>query len=199
MKALPFKIPKPEQDAFVFQIDNDPIFYDKLHQHEEIQISLIVDGEGTLIVGDTINSYKKGDVLKTSGKTINGVATAKILHPEFKEDWLVKAYIIGIAESDEIKLTYKQVIKDFTVAFSNNNRTLKVGPLQSFMNQMIPDGLKVTTSIFKDGKLVDSIVTKSVDGFVNFELDANIYPNEIYKIKVSTAGITKSFNSIKLW
>jgi AraC-like DNA-binding protein len=63
MKALPFKIPKPEQDAFVFQIDNDPIFYDKLHQHEEIQISLIVNGEGTLIVGDTINSYKKGDVL----------------------------------------------------------------------------------------------------------------------------------------
>lgn len=63
MKALPFKIPKPEQDAFVFQIDNGTTFYDKLHQHEEIQISYIVEGEGTLIVGDTINSYKKGDTL----------------------------------------------------------------------------------------------------------------------------------------
>ena len=63
MKVLPFKIPKPEQNAIVFQIDHDEIFYDKLHQHEEIQLSLIVEGEGTLIVGDTINHYTKGDIL----------------------------------------------------------------------------------------------------------------------------------------
>ena len=63
MKVLPFKIPKPEQNAIVFQIDHDEIFYDKLHQHEEIQLSLIVEGEGTLIVGDTINHYSKGDIL----------------------------------------------------------------------------------------------------------------------------------------
>ena len=63
MKVLPFKIPKPEQDAIAFQIDFDEVFYDKLHQHEEIQLSLIVKGEGTLIVGDTINHYKQGDIL----------------------------------------------------------------------------------------------------------------------------------------
>ena len=62
MKVLPFKISKPQQDAFVFQIDKEPSFYDKLHQHEEIQISLIIKGEGTLIVGDSVNSYKKGDI-----------------------------------------------------------------------------------------------------------------------------------------
>ncbi len=63
MKVLPFKIPKPEGVALVFQEDLDTFFYDKLHQHEEIQISLILEGEGTLIVGDKINYYKKGDVL----------------------------------------------------------------------------------------------------------------------------------------
>ncbi len=62
MKVLPFKIPKPEYNAFVFQIDHDEAFYDKLHQHEEIQLSLIVQGEGTLIVGDTINHYTQGDI-----------------------------------------------------------------------------------------------------------------------------------------
>ena len=62
MKVLPFKIPKPEQDAFIFQIDDDEAFYDKLHQHEEIQLSLIVKGEGTLIVGDAINHYSEGDI-----------------------------------------------------------------------------------------------------------------------------------------
>lgn len=63
MKVLPFKIPKPEQVAFVYQVDNDVTFYDKLHQHEEIQLSIILEGEGTLIVGDTINYYSKNDVL----------------------------------------------------------------------------------------------------------------------------------------
>ena len=63
MKVLPFKIPKPEQDAFVFQVDKDEVFYDKLHQHEEIQLSFIVEGEGTLIVGDTVNYYSKNDIL----------------------------------------------------------------------------------------------------------------------------------------
>lgn len=63
MKVLPFKIPKPQQDAFVFQIDKELVFYDKLHQHEEIQFSYIVEGEGTLIVGDTVNYYKKGSII----------------------------------------------------------------------------------------------------------------------------------------
>ena len=63
MKVLPFKIPKPEHDVLVFQKDYDVSFYDKLHQHEEIQISLIVEGEGTLVVGDTVNYYSNNDVL----------------------------------------------------------------------------------------------------------------------------------------
>ena len=63
MKVLPFKIPKPEHDALVYQEDYEFVFYNKFHQHEEIQVSYIAEGEGTLIVGDTINHYSKGDVL----------------------------------------------------------------------------------------------------------------------------------------
>lgn len=63
MKALPFKISKPNSDAIVYQEDHQMIFYDKYHQHEEIQVSCIVEGEGTLIVGDAINYYKKGDII----------------------------------------------------------------------------------------------------------------------------------------
>jgi AraC-like DNA-binding protein len=63
MKVLPFKIPKPEHQALVYQEDFGLLFYNKLHQHEEIQISFIKEGEGTLIVGDTINYYQKGNIL----------------------------------------------------------------------------------------------------------------------------------------
>lgn len=63
MKVLPFQIPKPEHDTLIYQEDIELVFYDKFHQHEEIQVSYIAKGEGTLVVGDTINYYKKGDVL----------------------------------------------------------------------------------------------------------------------------------------
>lgn len=63
MKVLPFKIPKPEKEALVYQEDIGTIFYDQLHQHEEIQISYILKGRGTLIIGDSINEYKEDDIL----------------------------------------------------------------------------------------------------------------------------------------
>lgn len=63
MKVLPFKIPKTSTDTLIVQEDKGVAFYDTLHQHEEIQMSLIVSGEGSLIVGDTITNYKAGDIL----------------------------------------------------------------------------------------------------------------------------------------
>lgn len=67
MKVLPFRIPKPEHDTLIYQEDKEIVFFDKFHQHEEIQVSYIAEGEGTLVVGDTINYYKKGDVLAIGG------------------------------------------------------------------------------------------------------------------------------------
>ncbi|MEE9407177.1 MAG: AraC family transcriptional regulator [Polaribacter sp.] len=62
MKVLPFKIPKPENNALIYQEDIEVVFYDKLHQHDEIQISFIEKGNGTLLVGDKISSYAKNDI-----------------------------------------------------------------------------------------------------------------------------------------
>ncbi|MEB8345181.1 AraC family transcriptional regulator [Flavobacteriaceae bacterium KMM 6898] len=62
MKVYPFKIPKPIHENLVLQIDEGVNFYDKLHQHEEIQLSLIVRGQGKLIVGDSIHQFEAGDV-----------------------------------------------------------------------------------------------------------------------------------------
>ncbi|WP_299834585.1 helix-turn-helix transcriptional regulator [uncultured Tenacibaculum sp.] len=66
MKVLPFKIPKPKNLGVIYQEDRG-VFYDKLHQHEEIQISCIVKGKGTLVVGDTIHNYAVNDVFIIGG------------------------------------------------------------------------------------------------------------------------------------
>ena len=62
MKVLPFKIPKPENRTLIIQEDKGISFYDKLHQHQEIQISLIVKGEGTCIIGDYVGEFKAADI-----------------------------------------------------------------------------------------------------------------------------------------
>ncbi len=67
MKALPFKITKPRNKAFLFQEDRELVLYDKFHQHEEIQISYILEGSGTLITGNTANYYEKNDVFVIGG------------------------------------------------------------------------------------------------------------------------------------
>ncbi|MFD1017353.1 hypothetical protein [Winogradskyella rapida] len=138
-------------------------------------------------------------ILKTTGTTIDGVAQAKIIHPDHEAQWEIKAYVEGMSESPSIALTYHQVINDFEVVFSDKNRTINVGPLQSFMGQMIPDGLHVTLHIYKDKTLVNSIVKTSFNGYVHFNLNPAIYTNGHYNFSIETAGKTKEFNTKKLW
>lgn len=62
MKVIPFQVPKTQREAFRFQVDRLPYFYDRLHQHPETQIMLIEKGEGTLIAGDYVGRFTSGEV-----------------------------------------------------------------------------------------------------------------------------------------
>jgi hypothetical protein len=148
---------------------------------------------------DFFITNSKGNILKTSGTTINGIAHAKIIHPEIEDNWQVKAYVIGIAESNILKVSYEKVIKENINFFSENNRTVKVGPLKSFMNQMIPDGLKVKLTIQQNNVTLNELVKTTRNGYVTFNLDANVYPKETYNIIISVAEISKTYPSKKLW
>lgn len=61
MKALPFTIPKHDSALLLFQRDRGEVFYEQFHQHEEIQLSYVISGEGELLAGDRIRRYKAGD------------------------------------------------------------------------------------------------------------------------------------------
>jgi len=83
--------------------------------------------------------------------------------------------------------------------FSKNNRDITVGPLQSFMGQMIPDGLQVKLLVYKDNSLLNTVVKTSYNGFVNFNLKPDLLKDDTYTIKIKTAGLEKTFDAIKLW
>ncbi|MBA82488.1 MULTISPECIES: AraC family transcriptional regulator [unclassified Leeuwenhoekiella] len=67
MKVLPFKIPKSGKQALIIQEDHEFLFYDKLHQHPEIQMSYVLSGTGTLLTGNTVTRFDPGEVLVFGG------------------------------------------------------------------------------------------------------------------------------------
>ena len=68
MKVYPFEIPKPISENLTVQEDKEYVFFDKLHQHKEIQISLLVKGTGKLIIGDSVHGYEHGDIIVVGSK-----------------------------------------------------------------------------------------------------------------------------------
>lgn len=62
MKVLPFNIPVAHDKTVIVQEEILPYFYPHLHRHEEIQITLIQKGEGTLTVGNKIHNFSANEV-----------------------------------------------------------------------------------------------------------------------------------------
>ncbi len=63
MKPLLFKVPAIDDRTFRVEQHDSAHFYRLLHFHPEIQLTLIQEGEGTLIVGDKIDRFSRNDVL----------------------------------------------------------------------------------------------------------------------------------------
>lgn len=62
MKVIPFQIPKTGKDAIRVQVEQINHLYNHLHQHPEIQVTLVVASEGTLVAGDYIGRFQKDDI-----------------------------------------------------------------------------------------------------------------------------------------
>lgn len=62
MRALPFRLPTSAEESLQIQIDELERFYDRLHHHPELQLTLIESSHGTRFVGDHIGHFAPGDV-----------------------------------------------------------------------------------------------------------------------------------------
>ncbi|MCH7411461.1 AraC family transcriptional regulator [Belliella sp. DSM 111904] len=61
-KIISFQIPKSNKEFVRFQIDSGKHFYEKLHQHPQWQLTLIIEGKGQLMVGDYLGRFGPGDM-----------------------------------------------------------------------------------------------------------------------------------------
>lgn len=61
-KVISFQIPKSEKTFIQYQEDRGKHFYDKLHQHPQAQLTLILEGRGQFLVGDYVGRFEPGEV-----------------------------------------------------------------------------------------------------------------------------------------
>lgn len=190
MKVLPFKIPKPESEALVYQEDYETIFYDQLHQHEEIQISYIAEGAGSLIVGDSINVYQKGDVLVIGEniphvfRTDSNSATGSVMYTlfftktSFGKDFfqltdLIKStqFFKEAAFGIKVLSHHKEIIDDFT-KLKYQNRIERIASLLKILNNIILSKKQALSSfVYKkkytddEGKRMRAVFEHAMDHF----------------------------------
>ncbi|WP_374957772.1 helix-turn-helix domain-containing protein [Gilvibacter sp.] len=67
-KVLPFTIPKSETASITVQHDRELQFYKHLHQHPETQLSLIINGSGTLFCGNTLIPFAPYSLICVRGR-----------------------------------------------------------------------------------------------------------------------------------
>lgn len=61
-KVVSFQIPKSQKEFIRFQQDRGFHFYDRLHQHPQVQLTLILEGKGQFLSGDYVGRFQFGDL-----------------------------------------------------------------------------------------------------------------------------------------
>ncbi|MAU16425.1 MAG: AraC family transcriptional regulator [Muricauda sp.] len=154
MKVLPFKIPKPKNEALVYQIDREQVFYDQLHQHKEIQISYVEKGSGSLIVGDRINEYRAGDILVIGSfvphvfRSDTQIKETSLMHTLFFDQNSFGKEFFQLTDLSSIQsffkksefgmlvLSRKNKIIPLFLALSNQNKVEQIASLLMIINQI---------------------------------------------------------------
>jgi hypothetical protein len=185
--------PSPAEDFLINY--NRPHQFADGNQITTLQTSIIRDkygniaGDGTLV---TFQMVTKNDIhLKTYAATINGIATGQVLHPDHEDTFIVKGYVTGIAESKPIKISYSALVDNLTYTFNEKNRKITVGPLRSFMKQIVPDGIKVELKIFYKNQLIETKITETQKGIATFYLLPPFYRKSEYQFEITALGVTQ--------
>ncbi|WP_339628178.1 hypothetical protein [uncultured Maribacter sp.] len=159
---------------------------------------IIKDEFGNMVTNGTLVTFviknENDSYLYTIGTTVNGIAEAKTLHPDKATNWEIQAFVTGAAESNTTEFSFKAAVKDYPVHFSKGNRNIDIGPFESFMKQLIPDGLLLQLDIYDaDGIFITSKKTTTKNGACNIFLGEHFLPEGNYQLKLFAAGITKEF------
>ncbi|MBN8717922.1 MAG: helix-turn-helix domain-containing protein [Sediminibacterium magnilacihabitans] len=118
MKIVPFKIPRSGNEAIRVQVDAMPHLYNHLHQHPEIQLTLVVESHGTLVASDYVGRFREGDVFVIGSNQPHVFRNDAVY---FKKKLKAKAITLFFDESTLGNLFWQQEeVKSFLPFFRNS-------------------------------------------------------------------------------
>lgn len=183
---------------FIIQIDRSHPFADG-NQIATFTSSVIKDNYGNIINDGTLVKFiiknKNGNLTYTTANSINGIATAKMIHPSHKQIWEVQAFVMGMAESNVLSVDFLQSITDYQVLFSDKNKTIDIGPIKGFMEQLVPDGVRIELRVIMDEHLVKTLHSETLGGYGHFSLKNSTFKPGNYTLEFEIAGIKKIFKN----
>ncbi|QWX84747.1 hypothetical protein H0I23_03640 [Cellulophaga sp. HaHaR_3_176] len=164
----------------------------------KLKSDIIKDEFGNIVSDGTLVTFiienDKKFRLYTVGTTISGVVEARTLHPSEAANWNVQAFITGASESNVIDVDFRTAITDFQIYFSKHNRNIDIGPIESFMKQLVPDGILVQLDIYtENGEFIETKKTTTKEGVSSIFLSPEYLDDGTYRLVIKAAGITKEF------
>jgi len=157
-----------------------------------LQTTQIKDKRGNIMTDGTLVSFmmtdETGAYWQTNTTTVNGFAFAKTLHPQTPTTWKISATISGIASSQEINQTFVSILDTIPV-MTLQNRQVLVGPLTSYLGQLVQDGIIVSFQI--DGATYTKLTT---NGKVSFDVKQEDHPKGNYNVIIQTLGLETTQN-----
>jgi AraC-like DNA-binding protein len=174
MKALSFKVPKTQNESLRVQVDHQPYFYDHFHYHPEVQISYIIEGSGTRIIGNSVGRFNKNE-LYVIGSNIPHIFKSDKNYYE-KENQLSHAVSFYFTENafgeGFFNLPETREISDILmdsqkVAFYNANETTKIK--DDFVEISSKEGFEKLHIFFKILHKISKLKKQDILSQVNYE------------------------------
>lgn len=155
-----------------------------------LRTSILKDAFGNKVSDGTAVTFimrePTGAMLKTTGNSVDGYATAEILHPEIPGKYQIQAFVEEMAKSGVIDFEFRPALKDFSVQ-KLEKRQFQAGPLRSFLGQLVSDGVTVEV---RDSRNQFILKAQTKDGFATFELPP-AHASQSQTIKISVLGKTQ--------
>ncbi|WP_297694875.1 hypothetical protein [uncultured Eudoraea sp.] len=148
--------------------------------------------DGTLVTFHIENGEETS--LYTNATTVNGIAVAKIVHPVVATRWKLTAIIAGVASSNTLEMNFNSAVEEFEAAFSAEGQILSIGPINSFMGQLVPDFTPAEILLNYEVGRQERITIYTRGGYAQFDVKTLIHDTLPTHIEIRILGRTKTIN-----
>jgi hypothetical protein len=160
-------------------------------QFSKIETSVITDKFGNKVADGTLINFLVTDVLslkrRLNAYTIDGVAILNLQNPILPGEIVINAFVFSDVISNEIRLNFKETIKEIPVKFDRGKQVLIIGPLLGPLEQYIPDGSEIVVKIKPINKNFSVVLLNGYTKIKTADL-----PNGLYEIEMSFGGIKRN-------